>query len=213
MQTRETSHQLDAEAPDGLLAEWARAGDQDAFAALVRRYRPWLLSFICHLTRDRTEAEDLVQQVFLKLYLALPTLHLDQPLQPWLFQVARNQWLDETRRKRAWSFSEVEAAREKGTVSELALLLDPHSSLEDLAEQHEMQSLVQHAISTLPAKYRVIVLLRYAGQLRFSEIAQLLDIPEQTAKTYMHRAKPLLRSALTALDELAVSVPQKEEGG
>ena len=95
-----------------------------------------------------------------------------------------------------WSFSEVEKGVRTNEVSELALLLDPHPLPEEVAEQHELQSFVQHVISTLPAKYRAIVLLCYEEQLSFAEIAQVLGIPEQTAKTYMHRAKPLLRSAL-----------------
>ena len=174
------------EVSDRLLAEHALTGDEDAFATLVCRYRPWLFSFICHLTHNGSEAEDILQYVFLKLYLALPTLKIDQPLEPWLFQVARNRCVDEVRRKRMWSFSEIEEG----------MLLDPQPTPEEIAEQHELQTVVRHAINTLPAKFRAIVLLRYAGQLSFAEIAQVLDIPEQTAKTYMHRAKPLLRNAL-----------------
>ena len=196
MQTKERRPHLSEEVSDGLLAEHAQAGDEDAFAVLVRRYRPWLFSFICHLTHNGTEAEDILQYVFLKLYLALPTLRIDQPLEPWLFQVARNRCVDEVRRKRMWSFSEIEEGMRTDEVSELALLLDPHPLPEEIAERHELQSDVQNAINALPAKFRAIVLLRYAGQLSFAEIAQVLDIPEQTAKTYMHRAKPLLRSAL-----------------
>ncbi len=198
MQTEERRPHPCGDVSDVLLAERTLVGDQDAFAVLVRRYRPGLFSFICHLTRNGTEAEDIVQHVFLKLYLALPTLRTDQPLQPWLFQVARNRCCDEVRRKRPQSFSELEEEMGTSEVSELTLLLDTHSSPEEIAEQHELQSVVQHAISTLPAKFRAIVLLRYVGQLSFSEIAQVLGIPEQTAKTYMHRAKPLLRVALHA---------------
>ncbi len=195
MQTEKRRPQCE-EVSDRLLAERALAGDEDAFAILVHRYRPWLFSFICHLTHNGTEAEDILQYVFLKLYLALPALRIDQPLEPWLFQVAHNRCVDEARRKRMWSFSEVEAGMRTSEVSELALLLDTHPLPEEVAEQHELQSFVQYAISTLPAKYRAIVLLRYEEQLSFAEIAQVLGIPEQTAKTYMHRAKPLLRSAL-----------------
>ncbi len=196
MQTKERKRYLNEEVSDSLLAERTMAGDEDAFAVLVRRYRPWLFSFICHLTHNGSEAEDILQHVFLKLYLALPTLRIDQPLEPWLFQVARNRYVDEVRHKRMWSFSEIEEGIGTSDVSELALLMDPHPLPEEIAELHEMRSLVQHAINALPAKFRAIVLLRYAGQLSFAEIAQVLDIPEQTAKTYMHRAKPLLRRAL-----------------
>ena len=191
---------------DEWLVQQTLAGNNDAFTMLVHRYRPWLLPFICHLTHNVTESEDIVQQVFLKLYLALSTLRTDQPLKSWLFQVARNRCYDEVRRKHAFHFSELEEGREDGEFSELAQLLDTQPSPQDIAELHDLQSAVQQAISALPQKVRAIVLLRYEGQLTFSEIAQILDIPEQTAKTYMHRAKPLLRKALIPLREPAVSV-------
>jgi RNA polymerase sigma-70 factor (ECF subfamily) len=69
---------------------------------------------------------------------------------------------------------------------------------EELAERRDLQQCLQKAIQTLPPKFRSVVLLRYAGQLSFSEIGQALDMPEATAKTYFQRAKPLLRAALTA---------------
>ena len=196
MQAEKRRPYCEEEVSDSLLAERTLAGDEEAFAVLMRRYRPWLFSFICHLTHNGSEAEDILQYVFLKLYLALPTLRIDQPLEPWLFQVARNRCVDEVRRKRMWAFSELEEGVGTSDISELALLVDPHPLPEEIAEQHELQTVVQHAINTLPPKFRAIVLLRYAKQLSFAEIAQVLDIPEQTAKTYMHRAKPLLRSAL-----------------
>ncbi|GAC1397210.1 MAG: RNA polymerase sigma factor SigW [Ktedonobacteraceae bacterium] len=182
---------------DRLLAQQALAGDQDAFAVLVQRYSLMLFPFICRLTHSVTDAEDIMQHVFLQLYLALPSLHLEKPLKAWLFRVAHNRCVDVGRRKRALPFSKEDKGKEVGEVSELALLLDPHPLPEELAEQHEVQSLVQEAISTLPPTFRSIVLLRYAGQLSFSEIGQMLGLPEGTAKTYMHRAKPLLRASLS----------------
>jgi len=150
--------------------------------------------------------------VFLKLYLALPTLRIDQPLEPWLFQVARNRCVDEVRRKRPWSFSELEEGRGMSEASELSLLLDPRPLPEEIVEQQEMQSIVQHAVNSLPAKFRAIVQLRYAGHLSFAEIAQVLGIPEQTAKTYMHRAKPLLRRALHAQQQVHVESALSRRG-
>lgn len=202
MQTEKRTAHLREEVSDSLLAERMQAGDEDAFAVLVRRYRPWLFSFICRLTHNGSEAEDIVQHVFLKLYLTLPTLRTDQPLEPWLFQVAHNRCVDEARRKHPWSFSELEEGRGMSEVSELSLLLDPRPLPEEIVEQQEMQSIVQQAVNSLPAKFRTIVQLRYAGQLSFAEIAQVLGIPEPTAKTYMHRAKPLLRRALHAQQQV-----------
>jgi RNA polymerase sigma-70 factor (ECF subfamily) len=67
-----------------------------------------------------------------------------------------------------------------------------------VVERHDLQALLQDAIQTLPPKFRSVVILRYASQLSFSEIGQILSMPEATAKTYFHRAKVLLRKIIIA---------------
>jgi len=87
-------------------------------------------------------------------------------------------------------------------LSPLAAIPDNGPLPEELAEQSDLQYRLQDAIQTLPIKFRSVVLLRYAGQLSFSEIGQTLNMPEATAKTYFQRAKPLLRTALMNQDQL-----------
>ena len=69
---------------------------------------------------------------------------------------------------------------------------------EEIAERHDLQRSLRSAIDALPPKFRSVVLLRYIGQLSFSEIGKTLNMPEATAKTYFQRARPLLRNALAA---------------
>ena len=69
---------------------------------------------------------------------------------------------------------------------------------DEIAERHDLQSALRQAIEALPPKFRSVVLLRYAGQLSFSEIGKTLNMPEATAKTYFQRARPLLRNALAS---------------
>src|SRR5579883_3442937 len=93
---------------DGMLARQAMAGDQSAFEALVHRYSRSLFNFIYRFLNDYDLACDVLQQVFLQLYVSLPTLRTGEPLKAWLFQVARNRCLDELRRKHAIHFSELQ---------------------------------------------------------------------------------------------------------
>src|ERR1700676_2246949 len=186
------------EIPDGALASQTLAGDQHAFEILVRRYSTPLFNFICRFLGDYDQACDISQQVFLQLYISLPTLRTSEPLKAWLFQVARNRCLDELRRKHAIHFSELEASGDDDELSPLATMPDTDPLPEELAERHDLQSSLQQAIQALPPKFRSVVVLRYANQLSFSEIGQLLKMPEATAKTYFQRAKPLLRIALSA---------------
>ena len=197
MQLRERTKRHVPEISDGVLAQQTLAGDQQAFEALVKRYSTPLFNFICRFLGDYDQACDISQQVFLQLYLSLSTLRTGDPLKAWLFQVARNRCLDELRRKHAIHFSELESVSDEDELSPLAAMPDTSPLPEELAERHDLQERLQQAIEALPPKFRSVVLLRYAGQLSFSEIGQVLNMPEATAKTYFQRAKPLLRTALS----------------
>ena len=198
MQMRERTRIQTSEMSDGILAQRSIAGDQRAFEILVQRYSTPLFNFICRFLSDYDQACDILQQVFVQLYISLPNLRTSDPLKAWLFQVARNRCLDELRRKHAIHFSELEPVNDDDELSPLATMPDTDPLPEELAERRDLQRCLQKAIQTLPPKFRSVVLLRYVGQLSFSEIGQALDMPEATAKTYFQRAKPLLRAALTA---------------
>ncbi|MBV9228291.1 MAG: RNA polymerase sigma factor [Chloroflexi bacterium] len=200
MQVREREQSMirQPQIADGMLVQQVLAGDQNAFELLVRRYQGSIFSFICHYLSDYDLACDVSQQVFLQLYISLPKLRTDEPLKAWLFQVARNRCLDELRRKRSILFSEMEASTEEDELSPVAILPDTDPQPEEVAEQHDLRHALHQAIDGLPPKYRSVVLLRYAGQLSFSEISKTLNMPEATAKTYFQRARPLLRAAISS---------------
>ncbi len=193
---RENNH---VDIADSILAQQALAGDERGFEQLVYRYHKLLFSYVYRFLGDRDQAYDVLQKVFLKLYLSLPELKLNQPLKPWLFRVAYHYCIDEFRsryRKPAISFSELPSLSGENGLSLLETILDTNPLPETLAEDHDLQRRFMQALLLLPAKYRSIVLLRYVGQLSFPEIGQMLDIPATTAKTSFHRAKPFLRKAL-----------------
>jgi RNA polymerase sigma factor (sigma-70 family) len=185
-----------SEVADGVLVKQSLEGDQRAFEMLVHRYQVPLFNFICHCLGDYDLACDVLQHVFLQLHLSLPNLRTGEPLKAWLFQVARNRCLDELRRKRSIHFSELEASNEEDDLSPLAIIPDTHPQPDEMAEHHDLQAALRQAIDALPPKFRSVVLLRYAGQLSFSEIGKTLNMPEATAKTYFQRSRPLLRAAL-----------------
>ena len=197
MQVRERVKVQSPEISDGVLAQQTLAGDQRAFETLVQRYSGTLFNFVCRFLADYDQACDILQQVFLQLYISLPNLRTGEPLKAWLFQVARNRCLDELRRKHAIHFSDLETGgSDDEELSPLAAMPDTSPLPEEVAERHDLQQCLQRAIQALPPKFRAVVLLRYASQLSFSEIGQVLNMPEATAKTYFQRAKPLLRTFL-----------------
>lgn len=176
---------------DDRLLEAARAGDQRAFARLVERHGPWLLRRIGRLLRDEHLAQDILQQVWLDLYRSLSTLRAQGTLPAWLARVAYNRCVDELRRKRWPTFSELTMG-EEDVVPLLAPFLDPAPLTEELIEWQELHLSLLAAIGALPARMRVVVLLRLEAQLSYGEIEQVVGIPVSTAKTLFFRAKRLL---------------------
>lgn len=187
-----------SEMTDGELIKLVLVGEQSAFEPLVSRYQRPLLNFICHFLGNYDLACDILQDVFVKLYIAIPTLRTHEPLKPWLFQVARNSCLDELRRKRAMTFSQLEVTDGEDELSPVAILPDTDPLPEEVAEHHELQYILRQAIEDLPVKFRQVVLLRYIGRFSFVEISSILNMPQATAKTYFQRARPLLRKTLSS---------------
>jgi RNA polymerase sigma-70 factor, ECF subfamily len=183
------------ETTDSFLVRQALDGDQEAFEALVNRYQHALFGLIYHYVGEYHEAHDVLQQVWLQLYLSLAALHQNVHIKPWLFTVARNRSFDTLRRKRLPSFSEVVMGNEEEFLDAIP---DTGLSPEVLVEHRDLQQEILRAIQALPTMYRSVVWLYYGEQLNFSEIGRVLTMPNSTVKTRFHRSKPLLRDVLTA---------------
>jgi RNA polymerase sigma factor (sigma-70 family) len=191
---------------DADLVEQAAAGNERAFELLVERYESQVWQFVYYHLAHTDDVQDIVQFVFLQLYLSLPRLqgHLfstrsQQPLKSWLLQVARNRCYDERHRKHHILFSDMETTSEE-EINPFESLPDTAPLPEETVEQQDQQRLLQDAIQMLPSHFRSIVSLRYREELTFREIGQRLRIPENTARTYFQRARPLLRVALASLE-------------
>ncbi len=151
--------------------------------------------------KDNEQVSDVLQHVFLKLYLSLPILLMNVSLKGWLFQVARNRCLDELRRRYRRTeipFSTLEWKYREEELSPIEAITDPEPLPEEVAESIELHCLLQQAMLSLPTKFRSIVNLRCFRQLSYSEIGSMLEMPESTVKTYFYRSLPLLRRELTS---------------
>jgi RNA polymerase sigma factor (sigma-70 family) len=196
---KQTNHTAqDLETSDNVLVHQALTGNQGAFEILMSRYEQSLFVLICRYLGEYHETHDVLQLVWLQLYLSLATLHPNVHIRPWLFTVARNRSLDILRRKHFLPFSELEGGNEEHEAVFLDAIVDTSPTPEEVAELRDLQREIQHAIRELPHNYRSVVLLYYGKQLTFSEIGHLLNISGSAVKTRFNRAKPLLRAALTA---------------
>ena len=189
------------EVPDGVLVGQALAGNQCAFEFLVNRYHHQLVSYIRGFLKDNDQIYDVLQHVYLQLYLSLPILLRNVSLKAWLFQVARNRCLDELRKRRRRAevpFSTLEREDGEEGLSPLEAILDPDPLPEEMTERGELHGSLHAAIVSLPPKFRSIVYLHCFRQLTFAEIGRTLNMPETTVKNYFYRSLPRLRRALAS---------------
>ncbi len=170
-----------------------QAGDARAFEALVRRHRTPVFSFLLRLTGDRGRAEDLCQEAFLKVVRAAAGWQERARVSTWLYAIARNLAVDESRRM---AFRRAEPLDGPGGRGADAPAEDP--APDRVADAALVRPKLEAALAALPAEQREVFLLREHAGLRFGEIAEVTGAPENTVKSRMRYALEALRSELAA---------------
>jgi RNA polymerase sigma-70 factor (ECF subfamily) len=165
------------------------------FEGLVQDYKNRIHSYICRLTNDSPDAEDITQEVFIRAYQALHAFRHDAAVDTWLYRIATNLVIDRFRRgKRAPQMVPV-SGEEEEAVLELPSTdrgLDPQANV----QLTELQAQVQKAIHSLPAKLRAVVVLHDMEGLSYEEVAQAVGCPVGTVKSRLFNARLLLRRKL-----------------
>jgi RNA polymerase sigma-70 factor, ECF subfamily len=169
-------------------------GDARAFEALVRRHRTPVHSFLVRLTRDRARAEDLCQEVFLRVVKGAGDWQPRARFATWVYTLARNLAVDESRRQ---AFRRADPLDDPGHGRPEAASEAP--SPDRVADGALLRPKLEAALSALPDEQREVFLLREYAGLRFAEIAEVTGTPENTVKSRMRYALEALREKLLAL--------------
>lgn len=178
------------------LVRLAQSGDAEAFAALVQTFQTGVYGLCLRLTGKREDALDLTNETFLRAYRSLASFDSTLPFRPWLLRIATNLGRD-------W-FKRRERGPVPATDEQLAAIPDTQAPpLTRLVEADDRQG-VRQAVEELPEPYRTVIILHYFNRLSYQEISESLEVPTGTVGTQIHRAKRLLRQALTAQE---VSLP------
>lgn len=196
---------------DQPLVEAARAGQSSAFGELVRRHQGRLYPTLLRLTGSAEDAQDLLQESFLRAYRKLGRYKGDSSFYTWLYRLAVNLALSHRRRRKGPArFSELQTPA--GAALEPAA--DPEQSDPTLpAELAEREALVQAALDALAPDHRAVVVLKEFDGLRYEEIAATLGVPVGTVRSRLHRARRELRDRLEqVLDERPDRVPSHRPG-
>lgn len=157
----------------------------------VIQYIDGLYSYAVALTRSRSEAEDLVQETYVRALAALGRLRADSNVKSWLFTILRNIWFNQLRQKRVANL--VAMDDDEGTVDVAEPGKDPYASYVSRVEQEQ----VRDAIQQLPLDFREVILLREFEELSYQEIATILDCPAGTVMSRLARARAKLRTLLS----------------
>lgn len=178
------------EASDEHLMRLACAGDEAAFAALVRRYERPLFGFAHRMLADTGEAEDVFQETCLRVYRSLDRFRGGSLFRPWVYRIAANLCRDRLRRRALRRVLSLDALwGESGDARPLAETVpSPNPGPAALAAADETAARIEAAIERLSAKHRTVFLMaRYQG-LSYEEIAAALEIPVGTVKSRMKNA-------------------------
>ncbi|QJR09438.1 hypothetical protein DSM104443_00482 [Usitatibacter rugosus] len=192
---------------DGEFVERICAGDQAAFALLMRKYNRVLFRTARAILRDDAEAEDALQEGYLAAYRAMPSFRGDARLSTWLVRIVANQAL--ARRRKIVRTAEV-ISLEGPASGEAEGYADSGSSDPGTPERAtlrgETRRLIETSIDALPEAFRAVFILRAVEEMSVEEVAASLEIPEATVRSRHFRARGMLREALsrqidTALEE------------
>jgi RNA polymerase sigma-70 factor (ECF subfamily) len=180
----------------------ARAGEEGAYRELIRRYERPLFSLLYRMVRDRELAEDLAQETFIKALNAIESYRPEFKFSSWIFKIANNAAIDHLRRREldTLSLDGSPHAETPEAVEATALQIgDRQESPLDAVEARELGGQIEQAIAQLRPEYRSCILLRHVEGRAYEEIAEILNLPLGTVKTYIHRARNELRQALAHL--------------
>ena len=165
-----------------------RRGEVDAYGELVRLYQTSVFNACYRLLGDRLEAEDLTQETFIRAYQRLHTFDLERPFGPWIRRVAANLCFNQLQKKSPVPIlldEEFDVPEEKSPANPEAVL-----------EQRERARGVRDALMALPPHYRMVIELRHFQGLDYAEMMAVLQLPMNTVKSHLFRARKMLAERL-----------------
>ena len=186
-------------ASDQEVVACAKQGDEAAYRELLRRYERPVFALLYRMVRDRALAEDLAQDTFVKILNGIRSYRPEFKFSSWVFKIANNAAIDHLRRRGIDTISLHGApdaiTPERIAATSLDLPDRGETPLEEL-EARELGGAIERAIGRLRPEYRACILLRHVEGHSYDEIAEMLDLPLGTVKTYIHRARNELRDYL-----------------
>ena len=167
------------------------AGNWQCFDQLIARYKNLVFSVVLRMVVDRDEAEDLAQEVFIKIYKKLNLYHPEYAFSTWTMRITTNHVIDYRRKKRQETVSLEDVAHAVGTTD----------SPEAVVIAYEERRGLRHAIDALPDMYKVPIVLYHQQGMSYQEISDIIEEPLSKVKNRIFRGRKLLKESLIAMGE------------
>ena len=187
------------------LEDWSwiekiRGGDRSAFNQLFDKYKPHVINLAFRFVRERGTAEDIAQEIFIKIYENKTPFHPTAKFSTWLYRVTVNAAVDFLRKKKFLGHSlneRIEGQEEKTFLENLADFKS--SGPNKILEEKELSELIRGEIDRLPEKFKTPFLLYQFQEMPYREIAKILGMTEKAVERRLYRAKEVLREKLKRL--------------
>jgi RNA polymerase sigma-70 factor (ECF subfamily) len=175
--------------------EACQAGDLRGLEGLYERYHRQLYAYLVAMLRSQHGAEDVVQDIFVKLHKQIGSYRFQSPFHHWLFRLARNQAIDHLRREKVRRVTSLDAEPVEGTAMRERV---PSKGKDAQAQalDKEKSAAIRKAVEALPPSFREVVVLREWEELPYEDIAGRLDLSVGTVKSRLFRARALLEKSL-----------------
>lgn len=187
---------------DQEVARLALEGREAAYRELIRRYQRPVYSLIFRMIHNRELAEDLTQETFIKVLNALESYRPEYRFSSWIFKIANNTTIDHLRRRKLDTLSIHGSSQADSSEAIAATAIQISDDRENPLEEvlaRELGEQIEAAVAQLRPEYRSCILLRHVDGRSYEEIAEILELPLGTVKTYIHRARNELRELLAHL--------------
>jgi len=189
---------------DGELVRRAAGGEEAAFAAIMRRHNQLLFRTARSIVKSDAEAEEALQEAYLRAWRALSRFRADAKLSTWLVRIVINEALGRLRRTRAPVIpldTAMNMIEHEGTS--LGDAVD--GSPDNTAMRAQLRALIEARVDRLPEAFRIVFMLRAVEEMSVREVAEALGIPEATVRTRFHRARALMRESLASEIDVAMA--------
>nr|WP_281172646.1 RNA polymerase sigma factor [Comamonas badia] len=183
---------------DVQLVKMALAGEKQAFISIMRRYNQLLFRTARSILKNDAEAEEALQDGYLRAWKALATFRADARLSTWLVRVVANEALGRLRRRHGEVIPLDAAMLIPDADVQSHFIADANEQPEGAAMREEIRKLLENRIDRLPDAYRTVFMLRAVQEMSVEEVAHALQIPEATVRTRFFRARGLLREGLAS---------------